>query len=275
MWKWGECRVRSDELYHYGIIGQKWGVRRFQNPDGTLTTEGKARYKSKEEKENEYKQQCLEKAIESAKKDKAHWETIVKNSKQALKELKTDKHKGDWYDDDEEKQMVIDEEKGRLSSAQEHANDWNKILKQLNEMPVEDMPIKVVKERTERNYIINAMSNDEDLNDGYRKELDDANERSSPANKVLKSISCDLYNSNIKKDIETKLSKKELIEYSKQLESALNKYAEEDTYSVNLKDVWKETANKSPAERFYTALMIYYDYFETDFPEIEKKLGWE
>jgi len=32
------------ELYHHGIQGQKWGVRRFQNPDGTLTSRGKKRY---------------------------------------------------------------------------------------------------------------------------------------------------------------------------------------------------------------------------------------
>ena len=31
-------------LYHHGIKGQKWGIRRFQNEDGTLTEEGKARY---------------------------------------------------------------------------------------------------------------------------------------------------------------------------------------------------------------------------------------
>lgn len=35
---------RYYELYHHGILGQKWYLRRFQNPDGSLTTEGKKRY---------------------------------------------------------------------------------------------------------------------------------------------------------------------------------------------------------------------------------------
>lgn len=33
-----------EELYHHGIEGQKWGVRRFQNEDGTLTPKGMKRY---------------------------------------------------------------------------------------------------------------------------------------------------------------------------------------------------------------------------------------
>ena len=34
----------SEYLAHYGVPGQKWGMRRFQNEDGTLTAEGRSRY---------------------------------------------------------------------------------------------------------------------------------------------------------------------------------------------------------------------------------------
>lgn len=36
--------IRSNELYHHGVKGMKWGVRRYQNPDGSLTEEGKKHY---------------------------------------------------------------------------------------------------------------------------------------------------------------------------------------------------------------------------------------
>lgn len=41
-------------LEHHGILGQKWGIRRYQNSDGTLTAEGKKRYSDSSEKTKEY-----------------------------------------------------------------------------------------------------------------------------------------------------------------------------------------------------------------------------
>lgn len=46
----------NDYLYHHGIRGMKWGVRRFQNEDGSYTAEGKERYRHRDEQMSKIRQ---------------------------------------------------------------------------------------------------------------------------------------------------------------------------------------------------------------------------
>lgn len=67
MWEYNYT-PSSDELYHHGIKGMKWGVRRFQKKDGSLTNAGKKRY-SKEESSRKnpiqnHKDKLIQKYIE-------------------------------------------------------------------------------------------------------------------------------------------------------------------------------------------------------------------
>ena len=43
-----------NELYHHGIKGQKWGVRRYQNKDGSLTAAGKQKRKANANKDSTF-----------------------------------------------------------------------------------------------------------------------------------------------------------------------------------------------------------------------------
>lgn len=67
-------------LVHHGIKGQKWGVRRFQNPDGTLTEAGKKRY------QKEFYKQLKKDSKYASFKNVRNNETIQKRSGE-LKEL--------------------------------------------------------------------------------------------------------------------------------------------------------------------------------------------
>ena len=60
----------ENELYHYGVKGQKWGVRRYQNSDGSLTDNGKKRVAKLNAKINK----ADKKAIESFNSSKKHFQ---------------------------------------------------------------------------------------------------------------------------------------------------------------------------------------------------------
>ena len=57
-----------NELFHYGIKNQKWGIRRFQNKDGTYTAEGKIRRKQRSFMKDVDEVEAAYKSIASDKK---------------------------------------------------------------------------------------------------------------------------------------------------------------------------------------------------------------
>ena len=64
----------SNELCHHGILGMKWGIRRYQNADGTLTPKGKKRYNKLTGSRKEVK---LEKKPKKLKRKYSIYEKIL------------------------------------------------------------------------------------------------------------------------------------------------------------------------------------------------------
>ena len=85
----------SDELYHHGIKGQKWGVRRFQNENGTFTSLGRQRhadavadYKSAKEKKRAARR--ARRSGEISKEEYAKSKQELKNARLKVKSAKAD-----------------------------------------------------------------------------------------------------------------------------------------------------------------------------------------
>ena len=86
------------DLRHHGIKGQKWGVRRFQNADGSLTADGRKRYGTDDLKDTLDKVNKADSLIKTAKKYQAD-----KDHKEYNKKIKSDLSKMS----DKELQQVV------------------------------------------------------------------------------------------------------------------------------------------------------------------------
>lgn len=81
----------SPELYHHGILGQKWGIRRFQNSDGTLTEAGRKRYRVDSKGNLVEKTKAERKAdakAEKAAKAEQHRQNRLEREKETLEKKK-------------------------------------------------------------------------------------------------------------------------------------------------------------------------------------------
>lgn len=75
----------SDDLYHYGIPKMKWGVRKYQNPDGSYTEEGKERYRLMKKKYDRIENRRINAESRAVRREKAFRKPDTKSRKYRMK----------------------------------------------------------------------------------------------------------------------------------------------------------------------------------------------
>lgn len=107
----------SDELIHWGIKGQRWGVRRFQNLDGSLTAEGKERYR----KTLDEAKRALADASADHSEEAEGWERELqafRNSKPEKEETWLQRNYGDTWKDSSYMQKIFE-----IDDVKKHARE--------------------------------------------------------------------------------------------------------------------------------------------------------
>lgn len=132
------------ELYHDGIKGMKWGIRRYQNKDGTLTDLGKKRY-ARDAKEKGYKKQDAETGT--------YYNTTKKGARKD--DLDVDVHRY-VYEDRERSKQILDDTAGLTRNLQNLNREAGKSIKlervDLGHMTDKEMRDQINRELLERQY---------------------------------------------------------------------------------------------------------------------------
>ena len=138
-----EYMIVNGELYHWGRKGQKWGVRRYQNPDGSLTELGKKRYA----------RDAREKGYDKQDEGGAYYKTVGKKNRREDLDVDADRY---VKEDRERSKRVLDESAGmtnKLKNITDQSIRNNKIQKMdLSNMTDKEMRDQINRAMLERQY---------------------------------------------------------------------------------------------------------------------------
>lgn len=145
----------NKELYHHGIKGMRWGIRRYQNKDGSLTPRGKKRAAKLEE---EYKALTGNKKKPKELKDMNSREIQAAINRKRLEEeynsVMGTKQKGKYDVDDDTDETTSAKGGNKPKNVDENQNgkDVNPVKKKMSEMTDDDLRAAIVRKQLEQQY---------------------------------------------------------------------------------------------------------------------------